>query len=227
MASHFDNPDFARRYLEKGSPFVPAYAEIMRLAGQLIEERIGGTGRVLIVGAGGGRELAAFATRAPGWSFVAVDPSAVMLNIARGRAGDDGFEGRTDYVEGLVFDAPNGPFDAATCLLTLHFVPDDGARLETLRAVKARLKPGAPFLLVTLCIDLKDARAETHLQRYADYALQSGVASRDVDETCERLRAVLHMVPAAREEALLAEAGFSDRDLFYAALSWRGWRCTA
>lgn len=227
MASHFDNPDFARRYLEKGSPFVPAYAEMTRLAGQLIEEKIGGTGRVLIIGAGGGRELAAFATRAPDWSFVAVDPSAEMLNIARGRAGDDGFEGRTDYVAGLVFDAPPGPFDAATCLLTLHFVPDDGARRDTLRAIKERLRPGAPFLLVTLCIDLKEPRAETHLRRYGDYARQSGAANREVDETCDRLRSVLHMVSARREEALLAEAGFCDIDLFYAALSWRGWRATA
>lgn len=226
MASHFDNPDFAKRYLEKGSPFVPAYAEMTRLAGQLIGEAIGSEGRVLVVGAGGGRELAAFAGRAPNWSFIAVDPSAEMLKIARGRAGDDKFEGRTEYVEGLVFDAPRGPFDAATCLLTLHFVPDDGAKLETLRAIRSRLKPGAPFLLVTLCIDLTAPRAEAHLRRYRDYALQSEAAEKDVAATCDRVRTGLHMVPAAREEALLAEAGFSNIDLFYAALSWRGW-CAA
>ena len=43
--------------------------------------------------------------------------------------------------EGYIDVAPEGPFDAATCLLTLHFVPVEERR---------RLKPGAPFVVAHL-----------------------------------------------------------------------------
>lgn len=46
-------------------------------------------------------------------------------------------------------------------------------------------------------------------------------------QTRERLKSVLNCVSAARDEALLREAGFIDIDLFYAGLSWRGWRAFA
>lgn len=54
---------------------------------------------------------------------------------------------RVDLIEGLIDDAPAGPFDGATCLLTLHFL-DRPDRIRTLRAIRDRLKPGAPFVAV-------------------------------------------------------------------------------
>lgn len=33
----------------------------------------------------------------------------------------------------------------------------------------------------------------------------------------------LGLIGPAREEALLAEAGFTGTELFFAGLSWRGW----
>lgn len=44
------------------------------------------------------------------------------------------------------------PFDAATCILILRLVPDDGAKLELLRQTRRRLKPAAPFVLVDQCL---------------------------------------------------------------------------
>jgi SAM-dependent methyltransferase len=47
-------------------------------------------------------------------------------------------------------DAARKTFDAATAFLIMNFVPDDGRRLETLREIHARLKPGARFLMIDL-----------------------------------------------------------------------------
>jgi tRNA (cmo5U34)-methyltransferase len=127
--------------------------------------------------------------------------------------------------EGYVFDAPNGPFDAATCLLTLHFVADDGSKLDTLRAIHARLRPGAPFLLVDLCMEKGAADHELRIGRYRTFALNSGAGPQDVADSVERVRNVINTVPPARDEALLAEAGFRGADLFYAgSLGADGWR---
>lgn len=225
--SHYEDPEVARRYAQGPAAFVPAYAHMQRMAAQLIRERIGDAGQVLVLGAGGGLELEAFASRCPQWSFVGVDPAEAMLDAARERMRALGAAERVDWHHGYVFDAPPGPFDAATCLLTLHFVADDGGKDRTLREIRKRLKPGAPFVLVDLCIDLASAGARTALDRYRDFALESGVEPDQVETTCGRLVDVLQMVGPARDEELLGLAGFSQIELFYAGLSWRGWRALA
>jgi tRNA (cmo5U34)-methyltransferase len=200
---------------------------MQRMAAQLIRERIGSTGKILVLGAGGGLELEAFASRCPKWTFVGVDPAEEMLKAAKDRVRLAGASERVDWHHGYIFDAPRGPFDAATCLLTLHFVPDDGAKERTLAEVRRRLKPGAPFVLVDLCIDIASPESAIALDRYRDFALESGADPERVNATCGRLTNVLRMVSSTRNEELLGASGFAEVELFYAGLSWRGWRACA
>jgi len=224
-ALHFDDPAFVARYAEGPGQFVPGYAVMQRMAAQLIAERVGEHAHLLVLGAGGGLELEAFASLHSNWRFTGVDPAAEMLKAARERVDAAGAGERVTLIEGLIDDAPDGPFDAATCLLTLHFVPDDGGKLETLELIRKRLKPGAPFVLVDLCIGKADG--ELRRDRYATFALNSGADPDDVAQTKARLVDVLHTVTAERDAELLAQAGFRDIDLFYAGLSWRGWSAIA
>ncbi|WP_266172217.1 class I SAM-dependent methyltransferase [Dyella subtropica] len=225
--SHYEDPEFVRRYAQGPAAFVPAYVHMQRMAAQLMRERIGDTGQVLVLGAGGGLELEAFAKLSPQWTFVGVDPAKAMLTAAQERMRAAGASERVDWHHGYIFDAPAGPFDAATSLLTLHFVPDDGTKECTLREIHRRLKPGAPFMLVDLCIDLAASDAATALNRYREFALESGAQPEQVETTCGRLVTVLQMVSAERDEELLGGAGFRQVELFYAGLSWRGWRAVA
>ena len=81
-----------------------------------LAEQIQDDAHVLVIGAGGGQELKAFADTQPGWSFCGVDPSAEMLGLAKRTLGP--LASRVDLHEGYIDSAPVGPFDAATCLLT-------------------------------------------------------------------------------------------------------------
>jgi len=223
---HFDDRDFARHYVEDGpARFVPGYDVMHRMAAQLIAERAGAHADILVLGAGGGLETRAFAGLQPGWTFCGVDPSAEMLEV--GRTVCATVADRVRWTQGFVPDAPEGPFDGAACLLTLHFLTDDGAKLEALQAIRRRLKPGSVFILVDLCLDRTAAGYDALRDRYARFALASGADAGDVDETRDRLQSVLHTVPPERNEALLVEAGFQNIDLFYAGLSWRGWMAYA
>jgi tRNA (cmo5U34)-methyltransferase len=93
------------------------------MTGLLLAERIRDDADVLVIGAGGGLELKALADTQPGWRFCGIDPSAEMLGLARRTLGS--LASRVELHEGYVDGAPVGPFDAATCLLTLHFIPED------------------------------------------------------------------------------------------------------
>ena len=225
--SHYEDPEFVRRYAQGPTLFVPGYEHMQRMAAQLIRERIGWTGKILVLGAGGGLELEAFAFRSPQWTFVGVDPAEEMLKAAQDRIDQAAASERVAWHHGYIFDAPPGPFDAATCMLTLHFVPDDGAKERTLVEIRKRLKPGAPFVLVNLCIDFALPESAIALARYRDFALESGADSERVSATCDRAKNVLQLVSAGRDEELLQAAGFAKPELFYAAHSWRGWHTYA
>lgn len=219
--ARFEDPDFVRRYTEGPGRFVPGYQVMQRVAAQLIAERIGDAGKVLVLGAGGGLEIETFAREYPHWTYLGVDPAGEMLNAARERVAACG--AAASWVQGYIFDAPPERCDAATTMLTLHFVPDDGGKLATLRALHERLKPGAPFILVDLCIDKAAPDYDRAVERYRTFALRAGAEPDDVAGTIDRVRHVLQTVAPARNEALLREAGFTDVQLFYAGLSWRGW----
>ena len=58
-----------------------------------------------------------------------------MLGLARAVAGTATGDCMT-LIEGTAF-APPGPFNAATCILVLGLIPDDGSKLSTLEEVRA------------------------------------------------------------------------------------------
>lgn len=209
---HFSDPAAVARYVEGPPRTVPGFDVLHRLTDQLLAEAVPDDGRVLVVGAGGGLELAHLAERHAGWRFDGVDPSAAMLDLARRTMGPHA--GRATLTEGLVRDAAEGPFDGACCLLVLHFV-DREVRLATLREIRRRLRPGSPLVVFHHSVP----RNGPWLERSIRFA--SGGA--DARERAAALAAQLPILSPEEDEALLGEAGFTGVGVFYAALSFRGW----
>ena len=207
-------------YADRTRRLVPGWDDLQRMVTLLVAERAPDEARILVVGAGGGAELDAMARSHPGWRFTGVDPSAPMLAMARATLGERA--GRVEFHEGYVATASAGPFDAATCLLTMHFVPRD-ERAPTLRQIHRRLKPGTPFVLAHMSFPLAAEERDTWLARYAAFAVASGVEPDAARRAATAIGANLPLVAPDDEEALLAQAGFSGTRLFYAGLAFRGW----
>ncbi|MFT4091718.1 MAG: class I SAM-dependent methyltransferase [Asticcacaulis sp.] len=218
MAELFKDPEHAATYANRPKQIIPGFDGLHRITGQLIAEANPKT--ILALGGGGGLETRTLLDHVPEARVCAVDPSAEMLAQGRAYLQDDA---RVDWVEGLIFDAPEGPFDAATCLLTLHFVPDDGAKLETLKALRARLKSGAPFVMAHLSIDKADPKSDLRFDRYLRFAQTSGMDAHALENAHKRVRTMLNCVGPKRDEQLLREAGFSGIELVFKGLYWCGW----
>jgi len=218
-------PEHVRSF-DKGPPlFVPAYEESHTMAATVLSDRIGNQAQLLVVGAGGGIEIARFARQFPRWRFTGVDPSRAMLDLASARLNDEAVGTEWTLVQGTAADAPDGPFDAATAFLCLSFVPDDGARLAQLRAIHQRLKPGAPFLMIHAAS--KTEHLERDFARFAQHALLRGADADLVNTAVSVNRQSINILTPEREAELLEQAGFRLDGIFYCGLWIHGWEATA
>ena len=218
IADLFKDPEHARTYADRPRKIIPGLDGLHRIMAQLIAEA--SPAHTLVVGGGGGLELQTMIRALPEGRFCAVDPSAEMIAQGKAYLGDPA---SVDWVEGYIFDAPQDRFDAATCMLTLHFVPDDGAKLETLKAIRSRLKPGAPFVIAHLSIDKSDPASDRRFDRYLKFSSDSDLDPKVLKEAHERVRTDLNCVGPARDEELLREAGFSSIEPVFRGFYWCGW----
>jgi tRNA (cmo5U34)-methyltransferase len=216
----FSDPQAVARYAEGPPRLVPGYEGLQRMAQLLIAERVPDDARILVLGAGGGLELKAFAQAQPGWFFDGIDPAAEMLDLAERTLGP--LAAQVRFQQGYIEDAPEGPFDAATCLLTLHFVALE-ARRRTVAEVRRRLKPGAPFVVAHFSFSQGAGERELWLSRYAAFAVASGMAPEQMANTSAAINERLTILTPEEDEAILREAGFSNVSLFYAGFTFRGW----
>jgi len=219
----FTDPAMVAGYAQSTPRKVPGFADLHRMAMLLLAEKASATASILVVGAGGGLELKAFTEAQPQWRFVGVDPSAEMLDLASRTLGPQ----RT-HIElqlGLVDAAPPGPFDGATCLLTLHFL-SKGERLHTLREIRRRLRPGAS-LVVAHHSHPQSGDPELWLSRSLAFAGRTDADLTRLSVAAGAMAERLPILSVPEDEALLREAGFVDVALFYAGFSFRGWTATA
>lgn len=216
----FNNPEHAAGYADGPAQFMPGFFDVHRMTAVLIRERAPGAAHVLVHGAGGGLELEAFARENAEWTFTGVDPAKPMLDQAVQRLGP--LNDRVTLHHGFIDDAPEGPFDAATSLLTMHFL-DAEARQVTTSEIVRRLKPGAPFVAVHCSFPQSDVERDAWLLRYREFAIASGADP----EMAENARtAVGQMLPVLDPDAdirVLHAAALKDVTEFYSAFTWRGW----
>lgn len=219
MSQNFFEGAAVHDYASRPARQVPGFADLHRMIIQLLSERVPADARLLVLGAGGGLELKAFADARPGWTFEGVDPSADMLALARTIAAEH--VTRIELRQGYIEDASDGPFDAAVSILTFHFIARE-QRLETLRQLRRRLRPGAPLVLAHISFPQGEPERSTWIARHVAYA-NPGTAPAQLQQSRDAIAARLTILSPNEEEAQMREAGFGGVSLFYAGLSFRGW----
>ncbi len=218
--SSFSDPQEVANYAERPAKQVPGFHALQQMTALLLAETVPHDGHVLVLGAGGGLELKVFAEAQPEWNLVGIDPSAEMLKLASATLGP--LASRVELHEGYIDTAPEGPFDGATCLLTLHFLPAE-ERLHTLTELRRRLKPGAPLIVAHHSVPQAEDQKLRWLNRYVAFAAASGVAAQDAKTTVATMSSRLPLLSPEQDVDLLQKAGFDNVELFYAGFTFKGW----
>ncbi len=211
------NKSHLSHYLDGPPRQVPGFHDLHKMTQQLLAERVPNNAHILVLGAGGGLELEFLAQAQPGWRFAGVDPSAEMLELAKRTT--EPYRDRIQFYQGYIDSAPHLEFDGAISLLTFHFIAQH-QRLETLTQLQLRLKPNAPLILAHISFPQSESERQLWINRHLTYA---GVSSENRAQSQNAMLNQLSILPPATEEQMLKDAGFSDIDLFYAGLSFKGW----
>ena len=152
------------------------------------------------------------------WKFLGVDPAEPMLDEARKRL--EPIKDRVSLHRGFIFDAPDIELDAATSLLTLHFLYRDD-RQETVTEIVRRLKPGAPFIAVHC--SFPQGEKNMWLSRHRCYSIASGIDPEMAEAGRVNIEAELPVLNPEEDVAILNAAGLKNVRQFYSAFTWRGW----
>jgi tRNA (cmo5U34)-methyltransferase len=219
---------------------IPGYASLARLGVALLAASPLASAQgasVLVAGCGSGAELLEARAQRPDWQLTGLDPSAAMLERARGRlAGQAGIDWQQASVESLEARAR---FDGALAVLVLQALPDDGSKLAFLTALARSLRPGGQVVLVDLMQPERSPIQQQLREARLGFQRASGLAA---DATAEDWGALpipgqdpaarlalkadltrgLHPIGLSRLTALVEAAGFGDPAPVYQALDVEG-----
>jgi tRNA (cmo5U34)-methyltransferase len=209
---------------------IPGYASLARLGVALLAASPLASAHgasVLVAGCGSGAELLEARAQRPDWQLTALDPSAAMLDLARGRlAGQTGIDWQQASVESLEARAR---FDGALAVLVLQALPDDGSKLAFLTALARSLRPGGQVVLVDLTQPERSPIQQQLLEARLGFQRASGLAvTATAEDPAARVALVadlttgLHPIGLSRLTALVEAAGFGDPAPVYQALDVEG-----
>jgi len=173
---------------------------------------------LLVVGCGTGNEIQKFVQDAAHWRITGIDPSPEMTQQANSR-----FQNRAEVTirEGLVSDLDiQKKYNAATLSLVLHFLDDEGSKLQLLTDIADRLAAGATFILLDITGDQQQIKQNLHILRLL---LPDDLDQQQIEHRLTRIENELCLVSEDRISELLQEAGFEPPLRFFQSSIYMGW----
>lgn len=215
----------ARIYEQSTRISVPAYDTLFAMTQAYFRAHLGEQETsLLVVGAGGGNELSAWGPSNPNWTFTGIDPSEEMLQIAQFKAQQLAIENRVQLLPGTIDTLPSSPFtyDAASCILVLHFIEDRQQKLNLLHNIHAQLKPGKPFVLACAYGDRNSDELQDRIKIWQSFFLEAGYKKAKVEDMGKVIMNISFLSDQAIQE-LLKEAGFKKITRFFSSGLFAGW----
>ena len=217
----FFNREMAESYDQRNSGLKPI-SDCLHFLMRLVLNGLPEDARVLCVGVGTGADILALAGEHPAWSFVGVDPSPEMLDVAQYRLEEAGVLDRCRLIPGYVDDVDDGAFDTVISLLVAHFIKLED-RPAFYRDIHDRLKPGGHFVSAEISADLDRPEFPAMLEDWKQVQARMGATEESLANLADMLRNVLGVVPPNDTETLWRDAGFSLPASFFQAFMVRGW----
>jgi len=173
---------------------------------------------LLVVGCGTGNEIERFTQCPEHWEITGIDPSSEMVKQAHEKLQNCK---NVNLIEGLLTDLDvSKKYGAATLLLVLHFLDDNGEKQNLLKEIADRLVPGAPFVMLDITGDKDQIKNNLKILRLL---LPDNVDEEQINNRLNRIENELFYVSERRLSELFIEAGFEPPLRFFQSAVYMGW----
>jgi tRNA (cmo5U34)-methyltransferase len=206
---------------------IPGYDALHTMTQSFFQSKLSEEANLLIVGAGTGMELVTLGKSNSNWHILGVKPSISMLTIAQQKIGRHSLSDQVKLYQGYTNELPPTPlYDGATCILVMHFLPDDASKLALLQSIAQRLKSEAYFILADMFGEQDTETFEQFTSAWKIHGKLMGLNSEKIAEMLETARKGIHSISEQRVLELLQSADFENIVRFYTALWYGGWIAT-
>ncbi|GAA3631772.1 class I SAM-dependent methyltransferase [Flavivirga jejuensis] len=173
---------------------------------------------LLVVGCGTGNEIEGFIKAPKKWNITGIDPSPDMIKQATENLQE--FD-NIRLIEGLITDLDTeNKYDAATLLLVLHFLDDNGSKLKLLKDISERLVSGATFVMLDITGTKNQMQQNLQVLKHL---LPEGLDKVQIDNRLNRIENKLFPVSEERLSELCEKAGFEKPHRFFQSSIYMGW----
>jgi len=173
---------------------------------------------LLVVGCGTGNEIERFVQASEQWKITGIDPSPEMIKQASEKLHT--YDNVT-LIEGLVADLDiEKKYSVATLLLVLHFLDDNGNKLNLLKDIAERLVSGATFVLLDITGDENQIKQNLKVLKLF---LPDSLDEEQISNRLNRIKNELFPVSEERLSELCTEAGFEPPLRFFQSTIYMGW----
>lgn len=220
--SNFFTKEASQAYDEKNRKLAPI-ADNMHFLIRLILKDLPVRARVLCAGVGTGAEILSLSQAFPDWTFLALDPSAEMLEVCRERLKKAEVLDRCELLHGYVQDAPIGErFDAALSILVGHFVKRE-ERLSFYQNMSSRVRSGGYFVNTEISFDLTSPEFPLMLKCWEQVQSLMGATPESLASLPLVLKEMLTVLPPSEVANLIQQSGISIPVKFFQAFMISGW----
>ena len=211
----FEN-ERAKGYNQFVETWIPNYYYFLDRLPKLLSET--NQKDLLVVGCGTGNEIERFVQAPEHWTITGIDPSPEMIKQANEKLQTCD---NVTLVEGLISNLDTEKkFGAATLLLVLHFLDDNGNKLNLLKDIADRLFSGATFVMLDITGDKKQIKQNLKVLRLF---LPDGLDEEQINKRLSRIENELCSVSEERLSELCQEAGFEAPLRFFQSAIYMGW----
>lgn len=211
----FEN-ERAKGYNQFVETWIPNYNYFLDRLPKLLSET--NKKDLLVVGCGTGNEIDRFVHSAEHWQITGVDPSPEMIKQANEKLQP---HRNVTLIEGLVSELDiKSNYGAATLLLVLHHLEDNGSKLSLLKDIAARLISGASLVMLDITGDKEQLKQNLKVLRLL---LPDGLDEEQISNRLDRIENELFPVSEERLSELCIEAGFAPPLRFFQSSIYNGW----
>ena len=219
---HFGD-EHATVYDEKIRQVILGYDEMHDLSYYLLKDVLDADANILVSGVGTGHEALTYAQNSPGWTVTGVDPTPEMVHSTREKTARLGLESRVKIREGTVENLEKTSFDAATSILVMQFLKDNGDKESYLKAIGERLSTGGKIVLIDLEGEKDSGEFQRLLSAWKCHQYSTRSDHEQIVRDFEHVDADLQFIPEERIRELLEIAGFRNIYKFYKSYLFAGY----